>query len=106
MKKILSKYTVTDILSKQTFEELTSIEDDLEMKKNTAMIDKLIEELSESLDREITPYEEEKILEIVDEFTPVGKNGKYLTDLLPFDYAWKIYEARKKEKTKEFFISW
>jgi len=103
MKKQASKkspYTLADIQSKNTFYESLKMED------NVAEIDERLEDLAIHLDRELTEYEERRILEIVDEYTPKDKDGDYLTDLLPFDYAWKIYEAKKDVGWERFLASW
>ena len=49
----------------------------------------------------MTEEEEIAILEIVDEYTPKDKDGDYLVSLLPFEYAWEIYE-NKNEELDEF----
>ncbi len=53
-----------------------------------------MEELEELIGRYLKEFEENAVLDIVDELTPEGADGKYLVDLLPFDYAWEIYKAR------------
>ena len=56
----------------------------------------------EYLGREITDDEEVAILRIVDKYTPVNKKGDYIVDLLPFEYAWKIYLAKKDIELEQF----
>jgi hypothetical protein len=64
------------------------------VKKNIDMIDDCINDLAKSIGRELTSNEEEAILDIVDELSPKDEDGFYLTELIPFDYAWKVYKAR------------
>lgn len=64
-----------------------------QLEENEGIIEQGLETLQENIGRKITPQVEEKILAIVDEFSPVGKDGKYIT-LFPFDKAYEIYELR------------
>lgn len=68
--------------------------------QNEGIIDSKLEDLSDTLGRELTPKEEEAILEIVDEYTPVGEDGKYAGEILPFDKAWEVYELRQEKKAQ------
>lgn len=65
------------------------------VKDNVAEIDERLEDLVEYLGRELTEGETSAILDIVDEYTPKDSKGNYLIELLPFDYAWRVYEAKK-----------
>lgn len=103
MKKQASEksiYTLADILQESKYQKDFITED------NINEIEERLDELAEYLDRELTEHEEVRILEIVDEYTPKDKDGDYLTDLLPFDYAWKIYEAKKDAEWKRIVASW
>ncbi len=64
------------------------------------LLDSYFEDLYEMIGRKLEESEEEEFLDVVDEFTPTGKDGKYLVDLCPFDYAWAIYQARKRRNAK------
>lgn len=61
--------------------------------ENEQIIEDNLEILQETLGKKITPKMEEDILSIVDEFSPVGTDGKYIS-LFPFDKAYEIYELR------------
>ena len=63
--------------------------------QNESIIDEKLENLSETLGRALSPKEEEALLEIVDEYTPVGEDGNYVGEILPFDKAWEVYELRQ-----------
>ena len=63
--------------------------------QNIAIIDERLDELAEMLGRQLTDEEQSAILDIVDEHTPTGKDGMYLYPLLPFDYAWQIYQLKQ-----------
>ena len=107
MRKKSKKYILSDIFPKYDYVELTrNIREDIQMEKNMAEIDEHLEELAEYLDRELTVYEESRILEIVDEYTPKKKDGNYLISLLPFEYAWEIYEAEKEAGWERFRNNW
>lgn len=86
MEKILPKITVANILEGQRMEE------------NIAYIDARLAELAEDLGRELTEAEQSVILDIVDEYTPHDEEGNFLCDLLPFEYAWEIYQVKKHRK--------
>lgn len=78
-------------LSNQQIEEVERIAE------NEELIDDNLAELQESIGRKLTPKQEEEILTIVDEFSPTGKDGKYLT-LFPFDKAYEIYALRNSQR--------
>ena len=50
--------------------------------------------------KKFTPEVEEEILSIVDEFSPVGSDGKY-TSLFPFDKAYEIRELRHLKQNRK-----
>ncbi len=58
--------------------------------------------LAKYVGRKLTEEEEIKILTIVDIYTPKNKAGGYLVDLLPFDYAWQISEAKIEGELDKF----
>lgn len=65
--------------------------------ENEEIIDESLSNLSEQLGKKFSKKEEEDILTIVDEFSPVGQDGKYLS-MLPFDKAYEIYTLRQSKK--------
>lgn len=65
--------------------------------ENEEIIDENIIELEEMIGKKLSPKQEEEILTIVDEFSPVGDDGKYVT-LFPFDKAYEIYALRQSQK--------
>ena len=89
------RYTLADILGRYTLEDLFREQKKLRVKDNLAIIDELLEDLEEDSGRELTEHETSAILDIVDEYTPKDDKGNYIVELLPFDYAWEIYEAKK-----------
>lgn len=64
---------------------------------NVNVIDDRLEDLSLSLGRPLSPQEEEGLLDIVDEYTPTGDDGRYAGDLLSFDKAWEIMQMRQSQ---------
>lgn len=67
-------------------------------KENEEMIESSLTSLNEKLGKKLTSKQEEAILDIVDEFSPTGEDGKY-TSLFPFDKAYEIYELRSIKKS-------
>lgn len=67
------------------------------LSQNEATIDSNLENLQEVIGRKLSVKEEEAVLSIVDEFSPTGNDGKYVT-LFPFDKAYEIYELRTSVK--------
>lgn len=72
-------------------------EESMRLVENEQIIDDNLESLQESVGRKFSPKQEEEILAIVDEFSPVGEDGKYVT-LFPFDKAYEIYSLRNSQK--------
>ena len=72
-------------------------------KENISEIDSRIDELSDSIGRELTDKEQSSLLDIVDEYSPKDGDGNYIA-MIPFDKAWEIYEVKsqvsKSPKTK------
>ena len=62
--------------------------------QNEDTIDENLEELSALVGRNLTDREQSDILDIVDEYTPKGRDGNYLGPTIPFDKAWEIYELK------------
>jgi hypothetical protein len=70
-----------------------------EIEANERNIDRKLEDLSLTLGRDITSEEEEEVLSIADQYSPVGEDGKYLSgEPLPLDRAWEIYEMKQASK--------
>lgn len=78
-------------LSKQQQEEVQAIA------QNEETIDDNLSQLEETIGKKLSPKQEEELLTIVDEFSPVGADGKYVT-LFPFDKAYEIYTLRQSQK--------
>lgn len=62
--------------------------------ENEGIVEDNLSSLQESIGRRLTKKQEEDILSIVDEFSPTGEDGKYVS-LFPFDKAYEIYELRR-----------
>lgn len=69
------------------------------LEQNEEIIDNSLADLQETIGKKITPKMEEEILSIVDEFSPTGKDGKYIS-LFPFDKAYEIYTLRNSQATR------
>lgn len=78
-----------------TAEELI---EELLLERNIAIIDQHLAELECSLGRNLTEKEEYEILDIVDDLTPTDEDGKYICALIPFDYAWQVYQTKQLRK--------
>lgn len=96
------KIKLIDILKKLNFSKKTPAQEKLQIKKNEAIIDMSLKKLEKYVGRKLTEEEETEILEIVDKYTPKNKVGNYLVDLLPFDYAWQIHEAKMEGELDKF----
>lgn len=96
MKKGTKKYKLDDFLPKHTFDEYLKKQEDIRVEKNMDIIDDKFEELEEYLDRELTEYEMSALLDVIDEITPKDSNGDYVAGLVPFEFAWEIYEAKRE----------
>lgn len=66
--------------------------------QNEEVVKSRLEELTEKIGRELTENEEDAVLDIVDEYTPTGEDGKYLGEILSFDKAWEVYELRQQKQ--------
>ena len=81
-----------------------SSEAEKSMEVNEGIIEQELEDLSESLGKKITPELEEEILTVVDEMSPVGRDGKYLS-LFPFDKAYEIVQLRKQAQQNKIKVA-
>lgn len=68
--------------------------------QNENILDSRLESLSDQLGRQLTNKEEAALLEIVDEFTPVGQDGKYAGEIMPFEKAWEVLELRQTQASR------
>lgn len=69
--------------------------------QNENVIDARLGELAEKLGRDLTEKEESSLLEIVDEYTPTGTDGRYIGEIIPFDKAWEVHELRQNKATSK-----
>jgi hypothetical protein len=92
------RYTLRDVVRGYTVSEILKAQEALRMEYGIAMIDKNLEELADSVGRLLTVQETSDILDVVDEYTPKDKDGNYLGPMLPFDYAWVIYQIKRESK--------
>lgn len=65
-------------------------------KDNLKMIDESLEDLSAYVGRDLTEKEQEAVLDVVDEWTPKGPDGKYLGAPIPFEKAWDYLELKQR----------
>jgi len=66
--------------------------------ENEDTLDEYIESLQKKVGKPLSKKMEEDILTIVDEFSPTGEDGKYLSMISP-DKAYEIYELRSSKRT-------
>ncbi len=62
---------------------------------NEAFLDEGLENLSETLGRDLTEDEEGAVLDLVEEFSAKDEDGN-LVAVFPIDKAWEIYELKEK----------
>ena len=104
MKRRTLKYKLAELFPKDTDDTLSPELEKIRLEENEVTIDTKFYEFQVSLGRKLTDREEDSILEILDKYTPMGDDGKYLTDILPLDYAWKIHQAKRDEMLKRFTV--
>ena len=68
------------------------------IEQNIEALDSEFEILQDFVGRKLTEEEQDSILDIVDNYSQVGENGKYIAKF-PMDKAWEIYEL-KSQATK------
>ncbi len=70
---------------------------------NEEMIDRQFDDLSAIVGRDLTDEEETRVLEIMDEYSPVNDEGRIIS-LFPAEKAWEVYEleaeAQKSSKSE------
>lgn len=64
---------------------------------NEEAIDEGLSDLQEKIGRKLTPRQEEEVLGIVDEFSPLGEDGRYAA-LFPMEKAYEIYALRQSQR--------
>jgi predicted RNA-binding protein len=100
--KMLPKMTLEDIfwviMEEHKVTQKQATDEDQRIEGNIGIIDENFLELQAMIGRELTEEEQSDVLDIVDEYTPKDKDGNYLCSLLPFDYAWEIYETQSGDK--------
>ena len=80
-----------------------SKQEEQQQEENESIIEDNLSSLRKTFGNKISKAVEEEVLTIVDEFSPTGKDGKYVS-LFPFDKAYEIYELRNSKasvKTKQ-----
>lgn len=80
-----------EVLTRQQQQESQRLVD------NEHLIEDNLTELQETIGKRLTGQQEDSVLQIVDEFSPVDDDGKYLS-LFPFDKAYEIYMLREQTK--------
>ena len=68
--------------------------------ENAAFIDESLESLQKTLGKKLTNEIEEEVLTIVDEFSPLDENGKYVS-IFPFDKAYEIFQLRNAQASQK-----
>lgn len=67
-----------------------------EVERNERTLESRLEDFSMALGRDLTADEENNLLAIADQYSPIGEDGKYLSgEPLPLDRAWEIYEMKQ-----------
>lgn len=75
-----------------------------EIKENAHYIEENLSSLQKTLGKKLTAYVENEVLSIVDEFSPTGEDGKYIS-LFPFDKAYEIYQLRNVQATTKTTVA-
>lgn len=84
----------------QLFKE-EAVQQENQLAYNENIIDENLEDLQGALGKKLSQQTQDDVLSIVDEFSPTGPDGKYIS-LFPFDKAYEIYQLRNsqaKQKT-------
>lgn len=91
--------SIEERASEKAYERLTAREREEQEKltQNLKFLDEEFETLSASLGRELTESEQASLLDIIDEFTPTGADGKYQGAPISADKAYEIYEMRREK---------
>lgn len=87
--------------AKQAFERDIRMET-MQLEENEEIIDDQLADLSEMKGIKLTPKMEEDILTIVDKYSPVGQDGKYIPGaMFSFEDAFEIYMERQGNKVRQ-----
>ena len=62
--------------------------------ENLQTLDEHLEEISSLAGHDLTENEESAVLDIIDEYTPKDRNGRYAGSLIEPDKAWEIYQLK------------
>ena len=68
--------------------------------ENELYIEENLSSLQKKLGKKLTSEVEEEVLSIVDEFSPTGEDGKYIS-LFPFDKAYEIFQLRTSQVSQK-----
>lgn len=79
----------------QLFRE-EAVQQENQLAQNEDIIDSNLEDLQDALGKKLSQQTQEDVLLIVDEFSPTGPDGKYIS-LFPFDKAYEIYQLRNSQ---------
>jgi len=103
MKNETQKYTLDDFIKKCEFEDTFRKLKKADKEAYLARIIDGLAKLEAHIGRDLTEYEAIAVFDIAEEFSPKDEKGNYwIKELLPFPYAWKIYEAKRKIILKRF----
>jgi|GEM_PF-2638718 len=74
-----------------------------QVRESMEVVEHRLAELEDSIGRNLSEVEQMGILDVVDELTPKDKKGDYLYELIPFEYAWDVYQIKRKRMFENFF---
>lgn len=80
--------------------KMLDAEEEQSLVQNEEIIDENLDNLKQTIGKKLSSKDEEEILSIVDEFSPIGDDGKYV-QLFPFDKAYEIWELRNAPKIRK-----
>ena len=104
IKRRKGEHSLYDFLPKEVVDDFIEYQKDPGLKEAVEEADEEIAErlgdLEDFIGRGLTYPERRRVIEIVEKYSPVDENGDYLSleTLLPFEHAWKIYEAERENK--------
>jgi hypothetical protein len=70
-----------------------------QLNDNLETLDDGLDELSDVVGRDLSVREQSAVLDIIDEYTPTGRDGKYAGPPISFEKAWRIYEMQNNVST-------
>lgn len=69
------------------------------IQQNSEAIDDMFDEFESEVKRTLTDDEKADLLEIIDEYTPTGKDGRYIEGAeMPIEKAYEIFELRSNQR--------